>query len=37
VDYLLVGLDNGATFGWIGHGEFHRLPDTNAQLASAAW
>ena len=35
--YLLIGLDDGETFGWIGHGQFHRLPDANAQLTSAAW
>ncbi len=35
--YLLVGLDDGQTFGWIGYGGFHRLPDSNAQLTSAAW
>jgi len=34
--YLLVGLDDGERFGWIGFGRFRRLPDTNAQLASAA-
>jgi hypothetical protein len=35
--YLLVGLDDGGAFGWIGQGRFHRLPDSNAQLTSAAW
>ena len=35
--YLLIGLDDGATFGWIGLGGIHRLADTNAQLTSAAW
>jgi len=35
--YLLIGLDDGTRFGWIGRGGFHRLPDLNGQLTSAAW
>jgi len=35
--YLLVALDDGAYFGWISQHHYHRLPDENSQLTSAAW
>ena len=35
--HLLVGLDNGETFGRIGRGSSRRLPEMNALLTSAAW
>jgi hypothetical protein len=35
--YLLVALDDGAIFGWTSASHYHRLPDENSQLTSAAW
>jgi len=35
--YLLLALDDGAYFGWVSQRHFHRLPDDNSQLTSAAW